>query len=422
MTTKKSVPKKRVAVKTGVSRSKKVAPKKKAAPKRRTTKKVVAVEDLDIHQPAAVPLMMYRRIAVTFTLLVAAALVIVLYLSTVQAVIHIDSTEEAITTEFITNVFETPTTETDIRGVVLSGTLGDTRTFVPTGQDQQEVEGTATGTVTIFNNLSTSQPLVATTRFLSPDGVLFRLEDGVTVPSGGSVEASVYADVDGGSGDIGPTTFTIPGLSAAKQELVYAESLAAFSGGLSYISVVSQEELDTRTQEMVDALTLDAQTMLIAEAGEELDGVSYDVEILEQTSTVAAGEEADAYELTVQVQVSGVFFDQAALETLALAKLYEGLGQGQEFVGANAEKMTVRVEDVSEAEQHAVVHVTLASAAVTSETSQALDVGRFIGMTEEEVRDLLVEEGIATGVDVEFFPFWIKTIPRLKDHIYIEIQ
>lgn len=422
MTTKKTVPKKRVAVKTGGSRTKKAAPKKKPAPKKRPKKKVVAVEDLDIHQPAAVPLMMYRRIAVTFTLLVAAALVIVLYLSTVQAVIHVDSTEEAITTEFVTNVFETPTTETDVRGVVLSGTLGDTRTFVPTGQDSQEVLGTARGTVTIYNNLSTSQPLVATTRLLSPEGVLFRLDEGVTVPSGGSVEASVYADEEGSAGDIAPTSFTIPGLSAAKQELVYAESVTAFTGGVSYISVISQEELDTRTQELIDALTLDAQTMLVSEAGEGLEGVSYDVEILEQTTSVEAGAEADAYEVTVQLKVSGVFYDLEALQTLALAKLYEGLGQGQEFVGVDTSNMTVRVEDVNEAEQQAVVHVTLASAAVTSETSEALNVGRFIGMTEEEVRNLLVEEGVAEGVDVEFFPFWTDTIPRLKDHVYINIQ
>ena len=43
-------------------------------------------------------------------------------------------------------------------------------------------------------------------------------------------------------------------------------------------------------------------------------------------------------------------------------------------------------------------------------------------MTKEEVNKLLLEEGVATTVSVEFFPFWVRHVPRLKDHIYIEIQ
>ena len=43
-------------------------------------------------------------------------------------------------------------------------------------------------------------------------------------------------------------------------------------------------------------------------------------------------------------------------------------------------------------------------------------------MTGEEVKTLLLGEGVAEAVRVEFFPFWVRTVPQLKDHIYIEIE
>lgn len=406
MPTKKAVPKKRVAVKKGGA----------------TKVTVKDLEELEITQPAAVPLIMYRRIALTFIVLVAAALLAVLYLSTVQAVIHVDSTEEPITTEFVANVYEVPTRTTDVRGAVVSGTLGRTQTFEPTGDSSKTVDDIARGTVTITNNLTFAQSLVATTRFLSESGILFRLESAVTVPAGGSVEAEVYADVEGESGNIEPTKFTIPGLSATRQESVYATSPEAFTGGIYSVAVVSQEELDAAAAELESALLQDAKAMLIAEVGETFTGQSYDVEVVEKTFSIEPDTEAQSFDVTLSLKITAVFFDQEALGKIAVAKLYEGLGQGQEFMNVDASNMQVSVEAVDEEAGQANILVSLSVPAITSRISEALQVGRFVGMSEEEVRELLVGEGVATAVEVEFFPFWVRTVPRLKDHIYIDIR
>lgn len=408
MITKKATPKKRVAVKKGGTRATKIS--------------VKDVEDLDIHQPAAVPLIMYRRIALTFIVLVASALLAVLYLSTVQAIIHVDSTEADITAEFVANVFETPTRVTDVRGKVVSGTIGKSQTFEPSGESSKMVEDVARGMVTIRNELSFAQQLVATTRFLSESGVLFRLEDGVTVPAGGSVEAELYADVAGASGNIEATRFTIPGLSEARQSSVYAQSDTAFVGGEYSVAVVSQAELDASALELELALVADAKDMLIAEVGETFSGQSYDVEIVEKTFSIEPETEAESFDVALTLKVTGVFYDSESLEKIAIAKLYEDLGQGQEFLNISSENMRVGVEGVDEEAGQANILVSLSVPAITSRTSEALQVKRFVGMTEEEVRNLLVGEGVATDVSVEFFPFWVSTVPRLKDHIYIDIR
>jgi len=405
---------------------KKVAVKKSRAAGSRPAGKVTVKEveelEVDIHQPAAVPLMIYRRIAVTFIFVVAAALVAVLYLATVQAVIHVDSTETFLKAQFIANIYETPIQETDVRGVVRSGTLGRTQTFEPTWESTTDVVGFAMGTVTITNEMNFPQQLVATTRFLTPEGVLFRLEDGVTVPAGGSVDGIVRADQAGEVGDIAASSFSIPGLSSARQRLVYAQSAESFTGGVTTVAVVAQSELDTAAQSLQDELVMDAKNMLRAEVGEVLLGESFEVTVDEQVFSIEGGANASAFDVTMTVTVTAVYYDDETLEKIAVAKLYEGLGQGQMFLSVDTEQMTVAVEVYDIEEQEANVHVYLEAPAITSQTSDAMEVSRFVGMDEQEVRDLLVGEGVATDVYVEFFPFWVSSVPRLKDHIYIDIR
>lgn len=119
-----------------------------------------------------------------------------------------------------------------------------TATETVTPQVYREEEAIASGQVTLKNTSSTSQPLVATTRLLSAEGVLFRLKEGVIVPANGEIVADVYADQAGASGNIGPTTFTIPGLAASRQAEVYGESSAPMTGGVVRFGEVTLADLD----------------------------------------------------------------------------------------------------------------------------------------------------------------------------------
>jgi hypothetical protein len=102
----------------------------------------------------------------------------------------------------------------------------------------------AKGMITISNDFSSeSQPLVATTRFESADGKIFRLVRGVTVPGisetdgkkePGVIEAEVVADESGESYNIDPSSFTIPGLKGTQKYSKFsAKSKQRMSGGAS---------------------------------------------------------------------------------------------------------------------------------------------------------------------------------------------
>jgi len=367
-------------------------------------------------------LKLYRRIAVTFGIIVAALLAIVIYVSVVQAVIRVTPVQETIKTDFILDVVKTPTRDSEIRGRVVEKILGQNDRFIPSGQGSKIVIGAARATVTIKNDSASDQPLVKTTRLLSSDGILFHIAETVTVPAGGSIDVEAYADKEGATGDIGPTRFTIPGLNASRQQVVYAESIDSFTGGSSEVAVISQTDIDTAVVDLKSRIEQDAMAILRKEVGDVFDGESYLTTVVQQESDFKPGDEASAFNLALTVKVVGVYYDTENIKRLALVQLYNELGQGREFIEINDSRLQSVVEKYDTKEEKANVRVYLDGRAVPSATSAALDPSRFVGMTENEIAIMLIGEGVAKDISIKFAPFWVKKVPKLRDHIFVEIQ
>jgi hypothetical protein len=124
------------------------------------------------------------------------------------------------------------------------------------------VSTNASGSITIYNTQPTAQKLVATTRFATSAGLIFRIHDAVTIPAGsvdnpGLVKATVYADKPGDSYNVSATSFTIPGFAGTPQaSLVYARSSVAMAGGASgTVPVVDPTDESGARKALVTALT-----------------------------------------------------------------------------------------------------------------------------------------------------------------------
>ncbi|MDB5244675.1 MAG: hypothetical protein JWN18_545 [Parcubacteria group bacterium] len=130
------------------------------------------------------------------------------------------------------------------------------------GSGTKTVNTVASGTITIYNTQAKPQPLVVKTRFATPAGLIFHLSSGVTVPAGtlaspGKITAKVYADQAGGSYNVAPTNFTVPGFTGSPQEkAVYAKSTSAMTGGASGTVPVVDAATATKTNDtLIKALT-----------------------------------------------------------------------------------------------------------------------------------------------------------------------
>lgn len=133
-----------------------------------------------------------------------------------------------------------------------------------TASGEEEVSLRAEGTMTIYNQYSTTpQRLIKNTRFESPDGLIYRIADSVVVPgykknadgsvTAGSVVANVFADGPGEAYNVGKRRFTIPGLKGSDQfDLMYGEtSENGIQGGFEGVRfIIDENELATTRQQL----------------------------------------------------------------------------------------------------------------------------------------------------------------------------
>lgn len=131
------------------------------------------------------------------------------------------------------------------------------------------------GTIIVYNAFSaTPQRLVKSTRFRTPEGLVFRTPNSVTIPGKttkdgkdvpGSLEIMVEADEAGEKYNIGLSDFVLPGFEGTPQfEKIYARSKTPMTGGIvgSQPSVAKDVEEKNRSEmrtALVDSLKQEAK-------------------------------------------------------------------------------------------------------------------------------------------------------------------
>ena len=192
---------------------------------------------------------------------------------------------------------------------------------VPVSGTTTSVAAKATGSITVYNNYSASSvKLVKTTRFATPDGLIFRTPADVVIPgktasAPGSVQITVVADQTGSQYNVAPESkFTVPGLqsNAAMYAGVYAKSTAAMTGGSSGVSGPGVDP--TAESAAVAQLQSNLKAKAIA-AAQSTDGTTVlpdliQITFTQEANTPEAGGQARVHE-TAHVQTP--VFDAVAL-------------------------------------------------------------------------------------------------------------
>lgn len=141
---------------------------------------------------------------------------------------------------------------------------------------EAEVARKASGTIVIYNSYGpAAQRLIKNTRFETPEGKIYRIDESVTVPgvqgtakTPGQIEVRVYADAPGKEYNIGLSDFTIPGFKGdPRYEKIFAKSKTEMTGGaLGMMKVVSDEEKTATLERLKGELATTLATQAKAQA------------------------------------------------------------------------------------------------------------------------------------------------------------
>jgi hypothetical protein len=363
------------------------------------------------------PVRFYKIVALTFLVITVILFGVIVFMSSKRTTVTISTKAELM--EVTGSVAVNGENElASISGQVTTSTLQFSQLFQPTGTRQED--GLAVGTITIHNETSADQPLVATTRFLTEDGVLFRLKDRITSPANGTIEAEVYADQEGVAGNIGPSRFTIPGLSSAKQEVIYGVSDAAMTGGVRTIGILTEVDIDSAKQVMRDQF-LESGKSYVAKNFPDMKSVLA-LDNIDITSDTEARKEVSGFTLTGTALLTAVLVDAAELKNYAEQLLETRAVDDVSTLQPSDVPPAVSLVEYNASDNTAVLEIVYTGIAALNPESKQLDKMMLYGKTKDEVRRYLLSLSHVYGVDIEFRPAWMRTVPHVADHVKIIVK
>ncbi len=301
------------------------------------------------------------------------------------------------------------------------------------GSSVQQVSQKAQGTITIYNDYGTgSQELIATTRFLTPDGKIFRLTKGVVVPGAtkdangtlqpSSITAPIIADQAGPDYNIGPVAkLTIPGFAkdAAREAGFYGTITAPTTGGF-----IGQRATPTAA----DITAAKASTTAILQDSLKggfsgsypnnfkiLDGAT---QIQITTLTVNTSTDANG-DFTVfgVATLDAIGFDETALKNDLLAQ-----AQSVETSSIFAD-ISLNYGNVAADFTNGTVSFSLsAQGDLEPQLSVATLQGSVLGKSVADARNAIEQLPQLASAEISVWPSWLSTIPSDPEKVHITIN
>lgn len=364
-----------------------------------------------------------RRIGLGFLGLVSITLFVAVYVALSRATIFVEPNEKELSADLLVSIREKDLRNGDILGQVKSVTVSREKQFTSVSGAGEEKPAKAAGEATIYNEHINNQTLVATTRLLSKDGVLFRLQKTITVPAGGSVKAAIAADKEGKSGEIGPTTFTIPGLAASLQTKIYAKSAEPTAGGMAREGIVTEKDLETATEDLRAALFKEASGQMQKELSvdPQLASAVFANSIKTKEASVKAGDKASMFKIKMELEVIGVSYG-AALQDQAERTIASMVPSDRKLMSSNISELQPSIEKYDLEDKSANLKVGLTGSTIISSDSPVFDRGKLAGMNADEVKNYLEKYAGVKNVEIKFFPFWLERVPKLRDHVKVVVK
>ncbi|PIR97843.1 MAG: hypothetical protein COT89_02115 [Candidatus Colwellbacteria bacterium CG10_big_fil_rev_8_21_14_0_10_42_22] len=313
----------------------------------------------------------------------------------------------------------------NLRGIILSKKKNITKSYPATGTDS--VGRKARGTITIYNDFGVEkQTLVKTTRFVTPDGKIFRLDYDVVVPgrnadgSPSSIDASVTADQPGESYNIGPVSkLRIPGFQgSSKYEGFYAESKEDMKGGTTgEVKVPTDADIESAREDAKKSLEDVLKTDLLVdmpEGVEVLEG-AYELFITKEEINDVV-DKKNEFNITLYGEMKIVGFSEKELLEVLGERFSEEAGKELTSYMAEVDYGEVSVDFENQTMKSAVN--------IRSQWIEPFDVEEFkqrvAGLTENQLKEAVFSTPGVSGGEVRMWPFWVNKVPKDIDRISVD--
>jgi hypothetical protein len=311
---------------------------------------------------------------------------------------------------------------------------------VATGE--QQVEDRASGTITIYNEYSTTpQRLIKNTRFQSSSGKIYRIRESVEVPgkknsTPGSIDVTVFAEEPGDTYNMGPDTFQIPGFVGLPQEgKVYGRSTGDMTGGFVGVTRSVDEQDRARTLAALESKLRDELLAAAFGSSDKPEGyiLFKEAVFFEFNPLPDESAEADKVVLKLSGKLHGILLPESQFAQ-RLAQLTISSYDGSPIRLDNPYDLTVTVQPVTEGDaagqtiaawDAVAYNVNVQGKAHFIWEFNATNLARDLAGKEKSILDTPQDSGIRQaypGIDnltASIRPFWKHTFPDKPEDIVV---
>lgn len=366
------------------------------------------------------PVMFYKIVALSFVVITVVLLGVVIFMTSKKATIIVVSKEDSVPTNFEARVVSGKSAPGEtVSGVVTSTIFEWAKQYSPQGT--KLVTGTAQGEVTVYNKSNTAITLIPKTRFITSEGVLFRLTSYTNVPAHGQVTTAVYADKPGREGEIPPSQFTLPGLPEDRQTQVYAVSAKPMVGGATQIGVLTQDDLtqaEKDFKEQVKEEFLSKNSAFVSPATKVVVAVD-DSNI---RSSQGVGGEVKDFTLSGTTTLVVVYYNTDELAQLVQKEVIKKTNSQVEKILPASKEPKVSLASYDLVQGTARLAITQDLRVTIDANSDKIAPQNFLGMKKNEIEKYVLELDHVAGVDVRFTPSWMKSAPEVGDKIKVIVR
>ncbi len=321
----------------------------------------------------------------------------------------------------------------DVAAQLFTQTKNATLSFTASGK--KYMENKAHGTIKVVNAYSSdTQGLVASTRFVTPDGKIFRLQNSIVVPGAkivngkiepSSIDAPVVADKAGNDFNIGPVgRFTIPGFQGTpKYDAFYGISENPMTGGnvgeTPYPTPDDIAKAKTGAEQSIKETLTAAFALQVPEGFSVLDG-SGNFAITKSTALPDVGADGkfkyfvEAHDERLAVRESDILH---FVQTKAQNDLGQGFKESDHTLTYKAQNSQTKGISLS----GATVAVTYKGNFVRDIDTNAVANGAA-GKSEEDLKTFVVGTEGVEKAKVSLWPFWVVSVPADSGKIKVTLE
>ncbi len=305
-------------------------------------------------------------------------------------------------------------------------------TFPASGE--KDVVQKARGKLTVYNEYGTTpQVLIATTRFESSDGLIFKTLKTITVPgtkvqngkiTPGSIEVEVIADKAGEAYNVEPGKFTIPAFKEKgdndRYGKFYGRSDAAMKGGIvGKAKVVTEQDYVNAKKKVEEKIVSETENELKNQAaGLKILGLSSPT-IKEIVSSAQIDEATNSFTVSGSAELHTVGFKEEDLNKLVILYVESINAEVVTFT----EKLKIDFKDTKFNNETKILEFTISvDGPAYSKINEEKVVGDLMGKGEDYIKDYIKKaEGISSA-RVILSPFWVWKVPKDKNRVHVKME